>query len=145
MKPLTTGAELRADGRYSGVALAEDMGLSKGRRGGVKLLLSSRSRLLILTGAKVAGAALTGVNPPALTGVKPEETGCGVGAGESNMGMFFILFSNSSFIIDALRASEARTAGDSARRLEGVCWCDFFMGEFAGDGVRGPPYSYSSC
>jgi hypothetical protein len=144
VKPLTTGAELRAEGRYSGVALAEDMGLSNGRRGGVKLLLSSRSRLLILTGANVAGAALTGVKPPALTGVKPEETGCGVDAGESNMGIFLILFSNSSFI-EALRASEARTAGDSPRRLEGVCWCDFFRGEFAGDGVRGPPYSYSNC
>jgi len=97
------------------------MGLSYGRLGGVKPL-SSRSRLFILTGVNVAGAALTGVNPPALTGVKPPVTGGGGGggAGESNMGIFFIPFSNSSFI-DALRASEARMAGDSPRRLDGVC------------------------
>jgi hypothetical protein len=61
------------------------------------------------------------------------------------MGMFFMPFSNSSFIIDVLRASEARTAGDSPRKLDGVCWCDFFNGDGAGDGVRGPPYSNSSC
>jgi hypothetical protein len=49
---------------------------------------------------KVAGAALTGVKPPALTGVNPEVTGGGGGcdAGESSIGMFFMLLSNSSFI-----------------------------------------------
>ena len=100
--------------------MAEDIGLSNGRRGGVKLR-SSRSRLLIVTGVNVAGAALTGVKPPALTGVNPEVTGWGGGAGESSMGMFFMPFSNSSFIIDPLRASEARIAGDSPRKLDGVC------------------------
>lgn len=36
------------------------------------------------------------------------------------MGMFFMFFSNSSFM-DALSASVARMAGDSPRRLDGVC------------------------
>ena len=121
MKPLTTGAELSAEGRYSGVFLAEDIGLSKGRRGGVKLLLSSRSLRFILTGVKVAGAELTGVKPPALTGVKPEVIGAGCGVGASSIGIFFMPFSNSSFI-EELRASDARMAGDSPRKLEGVCW-----------------------
>lgn len=137
VKPLTTGVELRPEGLYSGVFLEDDAGLSKGRRGGVKLF-SSRSRL-ILTGAKVAGAELTGVKPPALTGVKPDVTGGvwvgvkpgvnpganapggGAWSGESSIGMLFIFFSNSSFM-DALRASEARMAGDSPRRLDGVFW-----------------------
>lgn len=102
-------------------------------------------------GVKVAGAAFTGVKPPALTGVKPEVTVgaaggacCGVATGASSIGMFFMLFSYSSFI-EALRASEALIAGDSPRRLDGVFWYDFFKGEFAGEGVSGPPYSNSSC
>ena len=75
---MTTGAELSPEGRYSGVALADERGLSKGRLVGVKLVSSrsrSRSRLAIGTGVKVAGAALTGVKPPALTGVNPDEIG----------------------------------------------------------------------
>lgn len=53
--------------------------------------------------------------------------------------------SNSSFI-EAWSASDARRVGEvSPRKLDGVCWCDLFIGEFAGDGVNGPPYSYSSC
>lgn len=76
MKPLTTGAELRPEGRYSGVPFAEDIGLSNGRLGGVKLL-SSRSLLAMLTGVNVAGAIFTGVKPPTLTGVKPEVAGGG--------------------------------------------------------------------
>lgn len=92
VKPLTTGAEPSAEGaagRYSGVFLAEDieeMGVSKGRLEGVKLL-SSRSRICIATGVNVAGAALTGVKPPALTGVKPEVTGGGGGGAEMGVGM----------------------------------------------------------
>lgn len=74
MKPLTTGVEPRPEGLYSGVFLEDDMGLSKGRRGGVKVF-SSRSRLFMLTGVNDAGAVLTGVKPPALTGVKPEVIG----------------------------------------------------------------------
>jgi len=89
--PFATGAELRAEGRYSGVCLDEDKGLSPVRRGGVKLLSDSRSRrwLFRLTGVKVDGAALTGVKPTALTGVKPDDmVGGGVGAGGSSIGMF---------------------------------------------------------
>ncbi len=115
--PLTTGAELRAEGRYSGVFLAEFMGLSK-RLTGVKL--SSRSRRLMFTGANVAGVALTGVKPPAFTGVNPEEAGVGLGFGASSIGIFFMPLSCSSFI-DALSASCARAAGDSGRKLEGGC------------------------
>ena len=107
------GTPPKAEGRYSGVFFEEESGLSNGRRGGVKLR-SSRSRRLIVTGVNVAGAELTGVKPPALTGIKPEDVGGGVGCegpGESSIGMFFILFSNSSFIpgavIEALRAFEA--------------------------------------
>ena len=143
--PFVTGAELRMEGRYSGVFLEEDIGLSIMRRGGVKLDSGSRSRrwLLMLIGVNVVGAALTGVKPPALTGVNPDDkTGGGVGAGASSIGIFF---KSSDSFIDALSASEARMAGDSSRRLEGVCWCDFFIGELAGDGVNGPPYSNSSC
>ena len=111
MNPFTTGAELRADGRYSGVALAEESGLSKVRLGGVKLV-SSRSRLEIETGVKVAGAAFTGVNPPELTAVNPDDTGgggCengGVGVWASNMGIFLMFLSNSSF----MEAFKARVA-----------------------------------
>lgn len=119
---MTTAAELRAEGRYSGVFFAEFRGLSKARLGGVKLLLSSLSRRFIFTGVKVAGAALTGVNPPAFTGVNPEEIGRGggCGTGVSSIGIFFMPFSNSSFM-DELSASCARMAGDSALRLDGVC------------------------
>lgn len=150
VKPLITGAELSPDGRYSGVALADDIGLSKCRLIGVKLLLSSRSLLTMLTGVNVAGAILTGVKPPALTGVNPDVTGGGGGAcgacdGESSMGISLKPLSDSVFS-EPLSASEARTAGDDPpRRLDGVFKCDFFIGELAGDGVRGPPYSYSSC
>jgi hypothetical protein len=111
----------------------------------VKLLSDSRSRrwLFILTGVNVAGAALTGVKPPALTGVNPDDTGGGgVGAGASCTGV--LLYSLAS-LIDAFSASDARIAGESSRRLDGVFCCDFFMGELAGVGVRGPPYSYSNC
>jgi hypothetical protein len=145
VKPLRTGAELRPDGLYSGVFLADDIGLSKGLRGGgVKLLLSSRSRRP-KTGVKLAGVELTGVKPE-FTGVKPDVTGFGFGAtGGSSIGIFFMPLSNSSFIIFVFNASDARIAGDSPRRLDGVCCTDRFIGEFAGDGVRGPPYSYSNC
>ena len=76
VKPLTTGADPRAEGRYSGVFFAEDAGLSNTLLEGVKFL-SSRSRRARVTGVKVAGAVLTGVKPPAFTAVKPEVTGAG--------------------------------------------------------------------
>lgn len=93
--PLVSGVPPRAEGRYSGVFLVEDTGLSIDRFG-VKLLSDSRSRsrrwTVFITGVNVAGAVLTGVNPPALTGVNPPEAfaGAGVNAGESNIGMFLI-------------------------------------------------------
>lgn len=60
-----------------------------------------------------------GVKPGVNPGAKPEGGGGGW-AGDSSMGIFFMFFSNSSFM-DALRASEARMVGDSPRRLDGVC------------------------
>lgn len=146
MKLFNTGAELRAEGLYSGVFLADDIGLSNGLRGvGVKVALDSRSRRLLFTGVNDEGVELTAVKPPAFTGVKPD-VACGFGTtGVSNIGMFFMLFSNSSFITLVFKASDARIAGDSPLKLDGVCCTDLFIGEFAGDGVSGPPYSYSNC
>lgn len=120
MYPFVTGAELSADGRYSGVCLDEDRGLSAVRRGDVKLPSDSRSRLwlFMLTGVNVAGTALTGVKPPALTGVNPDDGAeGGVGAGASSIGIFLKSWPS---LIDALSASDARIAGESSRKLDGV-------------------------
>ena len=72
MKLLRAGGLLSGEGRISGVPLADDNGVSKALRIGVKLL-SSRSLLTIGTGVKDAGVAFTGVKPPGLTGVKPDD------------------------------------------------------------------------
>lgn len=78
----------------------------------------------------------TAVNPPALTGVKPEDTedrdssAGGVGA--------------ASPCSVAFKAKDALTAGESAAWAMGVPCVDLFMGECAGEGVKGPPCSNSS-
>lgn len=82
-----------------------------------------------------AGVPLTGVKPPELTAVKPDET-----AGRGSSGGV----GTASLCKDAFKAAEARAAGDSCAFAVGVPGAAFFMGECAGDGVNGPPCSCSS-
>jgi hypothetical protein len=70
---------------------------------------------------------LTAVNPPALTGVKPDEVG---GRGDS-LGTGG---ADSRWIL-AFRAAEALMAGESVPLFAGVAWADFFIGEGPGEGV----------
>ena len=137
-----------AAGRKSGVLSVESMGLAAFRKG-VDVRDSSTSRCMlfgILTAAKELGVgdwaegfcALTAVKPPALTGVKPD---CIDDRGGSGGGV-----GTDSVCSVAFRAAEALMAGDSAALVLaiGVPCNDFFIGEWAGDGVKGPPCSNSS-
>ena len=82
-----------------------------------------------------AGVALTGVNPPELTAVKPDEM-----AGRGSSGGV----GTASPCRDAFNAVDALIAGESAAFAVGVPCAAFFIGECAGDGVKGPPCSCSS-
>ncbi len=131
-----SGAPLRAEGGHSVVFLDEGSGFSMDLRP----LSTKIPGADFLIGFKNDGDGLTGVKPGALTAVKPDEI-TGLGASNAGVGA-----SESPFSLTAeLSAVDARIAGDSSRRLEGVCCWVFFKGELAGDGVRGPPYSNSSC
>lgn len=90
----------------------------------------------VTDGGACGGCALTAVNPPpALTAVKPDDI---AGRGNSVGGV-----GAASASMDAFSAADARIAGDSVVPA-GVPWADFLMGEAAGEGVNGPPFSYSS-
>jgi len=77
--------------------------------------------------------AFTAVKPPLLTAVKPDER---TGRDGSGVGVRF------SCCSVAFNAAEARMAGESLPWSDGFT-C--FIGDGAGEGVNGPPFSYSSC
>lgn len=129
----------RDEGRYSGVFFEDASGVLYCF--GVERLLFSEAtfwgRLILVK------PELTAVKPPELVAVKPDET-CGVlAAGVSDIWTSWSV-SLWPFMV-ACSASVACLAGDSARRLKGVLTFDRFIGLWAGLGVRGPPYSSSSC
>lgn len=92
----------------SGVPVADARGLALGGCGVECAVSESRGVLLVWFIAERLldiGCALTAVNPPAFTAVKPEETGALGGVASDTGGV-----ASSS---DAFRAAEARAAGDS--------------------------------
>jgi len=147
MCPLERG--VIAVGRKSGVLCADIIGLPP-FRSGVDVRESTLSRELpfcAFTAENDAGAgvcawgveegwALTAVNPPELTAVKPDDATGRVGsAGAAGVASPWSV---------ALRATDALTAGESEELATGVPWADFFKGDGAGEGVNGPPCSNSS-
>ena len=128
------------DGRYSGVFFVEESGvpycLGVARPFTSDAVVSARLTLVKLE--------LTAVKPPEFMAVNPDVAWGVLKAGASD-----IETSRSESLvwpsIDACSASVACLAGDSARRLGGVCTLDRLSGLGAGLGVRGPPYSSSSC
>jgi hypothetical protein len=86
---------------------------------------------------KAAGDALTGVKPPALTAVNPDDW---TGRGASTGGVLASAQSSSSLgthLKQPKRASEAIPLEDLT-----VSGYATFMGESAGDGVSGPPLEF---
>ena len=71
---------------------------------------------------------MTAVKPPEFTGVKPA---CIAGRDSSDGGV-----GTESPCSVAFRAAEALMAGESVALATGVPCSDFFMGEWAGDGVK---------
>lgn len=126
-----------AVGLKSGVFFADVIGLPY-CFGGVKFLLSTGVARLTL-----AKPELTAVNPPPpppeLMAVNPPEVGAtsGVAVSTSCLSPLAPML--------ACKASLACRAGESPRRLDGVATFERFTGLGAGLGVKGPPYSYSSC
>ena len=88
-------------------------------------------------GCGCGGCTFTAVKPPVLTAVKPEDM---ADRGSSGGGVGAVTV---SACIDAFSAADALMAGESMPLAVGVPWTDFFMGDGAGDGVKGPPFSNS--
>lgn len=95
------------------------MGLSAGPPGVIVPFSGSRLTMgckLLFTATKPDGDAFTAVKAPLLTAVKPVEV---TGRGASTGGVGFA--GRQAFSCnDAFNAADARIAGDSGRRLDGV-------------------------
>lgn len=131
---LSAFAGPRLDGLYSGVFLAEAIGLPNDFVG---VLVGGSGAIGRFT---LVNPELTAVKPPELMALKPPvEAGCGAGADVcvSTVGVSL------SDVTEACNAPDACRAGESAR--EGVLMLECFMGLGAGLGVNGPPFSHSSC
>lgn len=123
----------RLDGRYSGVFLAEVIGLPNCFVGVLILGSGATGRLTLVN------PELTAVKPPELIAVNPLVAGCGGAGCASTIGV-----SRSEFT-EAWSALDACRAGESPLRLDGVLMLECFIGLGAGLGVNGPPFSHSNC
>lgn len=121
------------EGRYSGVFLAEVMGLVNCFEGVPDLTSAAGGRLTLVN------PELTAVKPPELMAVNPLVADWGAEGWASCIGVSLSEFT------EACKADDANRAGDSPLRLEGVGMFECFMGLGAGLGVSGPPFSVSSC
>ena len=124
----------KPEGRYSGVFLAEVIGLVNCFEGVPDLTSAAGWRLTLVNPPE-----FTGVKPPELMAVNPLVTDCGAEGWVSRTGVSLSEFT------EACKADDANRAGDSPLRLEGVGMFECFMGLGAGLGVSGAPFSVSSC
>lgn len=125
----------RLDARLSGVFLADGVGLSNRFESGVKLLESPLVPRLTLVNPE-----LTAVKPPELIAVKPPAGAGGASAIGVSRSTSFL----TPLMVDC-RISDAWRAGESPLPLAGVLTVERLIGVWAGLGVKGPPYSCSSC
>lgn len=129
---LSAVAGPKLDGLYSGVFLAETIGLPNGFVGVLVCTSGAIARLTLVN------PELTAVKPPELMAVNPPGVlTCGAGGGASTVGV------PRSELTEACSTLDACRAGESA--LEGVLMLECFMGLGAGLGVNGPPFSHSNC